>query len=277
MTATVLARNEWIKTTKRFAFWVTLLSLGGLTSFMVMDRRMSGISQENVSLLQLPEGWRYILSEPGPLPGMFAAVLTILLVANEFSWRTARQNVIDGLSREQFYTGKAILLPAISLAVVFLVSGLGAGIALWGTDLTHLQGPLVGPNDLSLMGGVFLSTVGMGSMALLLSVTVRSGGPAIALLFLYMSFGERVLAQLLHRFVPSVDPLLPFRPFELFMTLTRSEHFYPAVQEAAIAEAVEQGRKAPMFMDPGIMSLAATAWVVAFILAGFMAVRKRDL
>lgn len=277
MTAMVLARNEWIKTTKRFAFWVTLLCLGGLTSLMVMDRKMSGLSQENVSLLQLPDGWSYILSEPGPLPGMFAAVLMILLVANEFSWRTARQNVIDGLSREQFYAGKTILLPAVSLAIVLLVSGLGAGIALWGMDLTHLQGPLVGPNDLSLMGGGFLATLGMGSMALLLAVTLRSGGPAIALLFLYMSFGERILAQLLHRFVPSVDPLLPFRPFELFMTLTQSEHYYPAVQEAAVAQAVEQGREAPVFMDPGIMSVAATAWVAAFIFAGFLAFRRRDL
>ncbi len=277
MTATVLARNEWIKTTRRFAFWVTLLCLGGLTAVMVMDRRLSGLSRESVPLFQLPDGWSYIVSEPGPLPGMFAAVLMILLVASEFSWRTARQNVIDGLSREQFYAGKTILLPAVSLAVLVLVVGLGAGVALWGTDLAALSDPVVGSTDLALLGGAALSVLGMGAMGLLLAATVRSGGPAIALLFLYMSFGERILAQVVIRFLPAAGPLMPYRPFELFMTMTESQHYYPAAQEAAIASALEHGRQAPAFLDPGVMAAAAGGWIALFLLVGFLTFRKRDL
>lgn len=277
MTGTVLARNEWIKTTKRFAFWVTLLCLGGLTSLMFMDRRASGLTQDNIPLFRLPDAWGYVVGEPGPLPGMFAAVLMILLVANEFSWRTARQNVIDGLSREQFYLGKAILLPGISLAVFLLVAGIGAGIALWGTELANIQGPLAGRGDLALIGGGALSVLGMAAMGLLLAATVRSGGPAIALLFLYMGFGERILAQLLIRFAPATRPLLPYRPFELFLTLTQSEHYDPAAQEAAIANALEHGREAPTFMDPGIMAAVAAAWAALFLVAGFLAFRRRDL
>lgn len=277
MTSTVLIRNEWIKTTKRLAFWVTLLCLGGLVSIMALDRRMSGLASEKVPLFQLPDGWSFIIGEPGPLPGMFAAVLMILLVANEFSWRTARQNVIDGLSREQFYAGKTLLLPGISLGVALLVVGIGAGVALLGTELGSLSGPLASSHDLALLGGGVLSILGMGAVGLLLAATVRGGGPAIALFFLYMGFGERLMALLVNRLLPALVPLLPYRPVELFMSLVRSDNYYPAAQEAAIASALEHGREAPTFLDPGTMAAVAAGWIALFLLVGFLTFRRRDL
>lgn len=275
MTVTVLARNEWLKTTRRLAFWVTLLCLGGLMGIMFYERYSSGVGNEKVPLFQLPDGWSYIIGEPGPIPAMFAAILMILLVANEFSWRTARQNVIDGLSRAQFFAGKTLLLPAVAAAVLLLVVLIGVAFALPGTSAA--AGPVISATDLAFLGGSFLAVAGMGAMGLLLASLIRSAGAAMALFFFYLAFAERILAAGVIRLVPASTALGPYWPGNLFMTLPSSEHYYAAEQEAAIARAVEKGVEAPTFMDPGVMAAAAGLWIALFLVVGFVAFRRRDL
>lgn len=276
MTTTVLARNEWIKTTRRLAFWVTLLCLAGLMGIMFFDRHSAGVRSEKVPLFQLPDAWSFILGEPGPIPAMFAAILMILLVASEFSWRTARQNVIDGLSRGQFFAAKTLLLPAVAAAVLIAVLGIGAVTAALSTDLNAAP-TLVGRHDLALMGGAFLAVVGMGAAGLLLASLIRSAGPAIALFFFYLAFAERILIGAVQRILPASAALAPYWPANLFMALTNPDNYYPAQQQAAIAAALEEGSTAPTFMDPAIMAAVAAGWISVFLLAGFMVFRRRDL
>jgi ABC-type transport system involved in multi-copper enzyme maturation permease subunit len=269
MTTAILARTEWIKTTRRLAFWVTLLCLGALTGIVYFERRPE---------LGLPGAWSDIVGEPGPLPGMAAAILIILLVANEFSWRTARQNVIDGLSRSQFYGGKTLLLPAVSLVVFGMVMALGTGMALWSTDPAALADGVMSRHDLAFLGGGFLSVAGLTAMALLVASLLRSAGSAIALFFFYIAFAEQILAMGVARVLPAAEPYLVYRPADLFMSsLTRSAHYYPAEQQAAITAALEKGGEAPTFLDPGVMAAVGAAWIVAFVLVGFLAFRRRDL
>ena len=67
---------------------------------------------------------------------IFAAVLVILLVAAEFGWRTARQNVIDGLSKTQWFAAKVLLLPLLTALFLALRVLVGGTLALAGTDLS---------------------------------------------------------------------------------------------------------------------------------------------
>jgi hypothetical protein len=69
---------------------------------------------------------RTILGTAAGLGSLFTGVLMILLFAPEFSWRTARQNVIDGLSKERFYAGKVILLAR--LVLILMATTLGAAV-----------------------------------------------------------------------------------------------------------------------------------------------------
>lgn len=268
MTTLVLARNEWIKTTRRVAFWVTLGCLGAISGITFLERRANGFS--------LPGGWQEIVGETGPLPGMFAAIAIIMLVASEFSWRTGRQNVIDGLSREQFFAGKVLMLPAVAISAALVVVGIGAGIALAGTDLSA-AGSLLRSTDLALLGGQLLSVAGLCALGLLAAILVRSSGAAIALFFLYVGFGERILAGLMVRVWPAAAAIASYRPSELFFSLTSPENYYGSIQERAVAAAVENGRPVPTFMEPDLMAAVAGGWIAVFLVAGFLAFRRRDL
>ncbi len=277
MTALTLARNEWIKTTRRPALWVTLLCLLAIVGIVFFQRYSSGLSNDDVTPLRLPDGWAFILGEPGPMPAIFGAIVVILLVASEFSWRTARQNVIDGLSREQFYAGKVLLVPGMSLALLGLVVALGVAFALPGTGLSDLTGPLVGLDDLAFAGAVLLSMVGMGAMALFIASVVRSSGPAMALFFFYIAFGEQLLAALAARFIPAVAAVAHYAPGQVFMNMAEARIYYPSLQEAAVARALERGAAAPVFPSATVLVGVALGWTAFFLLAGFLAFRRRDL
>jgi ABC-2 type transport system permease protein len=273
MTALVLARNEWIKTSRRLAFWVTLLCLSLLLGLMFFQRYAGGVS-EDLPPFRLPDGWGFIFAEPGPLPAMFAAVLVIMLVASEFSWRTARQNVIDGLSREQFYLGKAMLVPGVALTLLLLVALLGAAFALPGTAASDA---VIGRHDLAMAGGALLALAGMGAMGLFIASLVRSSGPAMALFFFYIAFAERILAGMAGRYIPGAGDLMPYAPSTLFMELTERVLYYPQVRESVVARALEDGGAAPVLPDPAVHAAVALGWIAFFLLAGFLAFRRRDL
>ena len=89
-----LFRNEMLKTFKRLATWVTL----GLFSFIVFMNfgdEYLGARKDPERTFALPDAWPKIFGDGAFVGLVFGTVLLILMVAGEFSWRTARQNVVE--------------------------------------------------------------------------------------------------------------------------------------------------------------------------------------
>ena len=111
------------------------------------------------------------------LPGL----LLIMLITNEFSFRTHRQNIIDGWSREQFINVKIAMAVIVALVatLVVIITGLIFGFAS-GTSfsLTHFES----------VGFFFLKALSYNMIALLIGVLVRKTGFAIGLFFVYLWF-----------------------------------------------------------------------------------------
>ena len=116
----VLWRIETLKAVKRPAFWVTM---GVFTVFNAIAILSSGGPSSEASF---PDAWRGIIEPATNLGPVFLAALMILLFAPEFRWRTARQNVIDGLGKEQFYWGKVLLL--VPMMAVFIAIPMVIGV-----------------------------------------------------------------------------------------------------------------------------------------------------
>ncbi len=111
------------------------------------------------------------------LPGL----LLILLVTNEFGFKTHRQNIIDGWSREQFINVKIAIAVIVALVatLVVIITGLVFGFAS-GTSfsLTHFESVFF----------FFLKALSYNMIALLIAVLVRKTGFAIGLFFVYLWF-----------------------------------------------------------------------------------------
>jgi hypothetical protein len=131
MKPATLLRIEWIKTSRRKAFWVGLAFLTLMCGLVLGGQFVQGRLGDGAPLVA-PFAWAMAASELDGMPAFFLALTVVMLVTSEFTWRTARQNVIDGLSREQFFVAKTLnllLVLAIFMVVPFTIA---TGFAVYG-------------------------------------------------------------------------------------------------------------------------------------------------
>jgi hypothetical protein len=272
-----LFRNEMRKMWKRLATWVTL-GLFTLITLVDLGEEFFRARRDPSEPFVLPEAWGLILGEEVMIGFIFAAVLLILLVAAEFGWRTARQNVIDGLSKTQWFTAKALLVPflaALFLAERVLVGGL---LARAGTDAAAAAAdPLFGAAQWAALGGMFVAALGYGSLALFASTAIRSSGPAMAVWFAWIAFGENLLRGGLGSLFEGMKPALRWLPKATFDGLRNYMRYDSAAYEKAADWAAENGQILPAPISPEPALLGSLAWIAFFIAVSYLWFRRRDL
>jgi ABC-2 type transport system permease protein len=109
------------------------------------------------------------------LPGL----LILILVTNEFTYRTHRQNIIDGISRNQFTEVKLLLgvITALASTLLVFIAALLFGFIV-NTGTFSFSG-------ISNIGYFFLKALTYNFIAILIGVLVRRTGFAIAVFFIY--------------------------------------------------------------------------------------------
>ena len=194
---------EWNKVRKYTAFWVMLIlyvvGVLGLSLIIYEFHKESigggrpGSAQLFGSPFDYPDIWQTISWISGwlfPILGL----LLITLITNEYTFKTHRQNVIDGWSRDQFISVKWLW--------VFKFSGAAAVVAF----LTVLLVGAMSSTPFSASGmenilWVFLQSVSYMALALLVGVLIRRAGLAIVLYLLYTF----VLMYILRHYVNEID------------------------------------------------------------------------
>ena len=116
------------------------------------------------------------------------AMLIMILITNEYTFRTSRQNVIDGWSRSEFISVKIVmaLIFAISSTILVILTATGFGL-LSGSDF--------GFNQFSHVGFFFLKALTYNMFAVLVAVLVRKTGFAIGIYFIYLG-AENFVSQM---------------------------------------------------------------------------------
>lgn len=268
MRAAILLRNEFIKTRRRTAFWVASTVFTGLMGLVFGSMFSQGLRKPERAFT-LPSGWGEVLGGPGVLASFFAAIVLILLVSSEFTWRTSRQNVIDGLSKEEFFGGKLLLLPGMALFFFAAMLLVGGGFALAGTIAKGgmaAGASLLRPADAALMGGALLGLLGWASMAFLFAMTIRSSGSAIGAFFLFFIV-EQFLGSLANALGPAVANAFRFAPNAVFKSLWEPVRY-----------GVVPLKKGQVLTIPTEWYLVAgAAYVALFVGLAFALYRRRDL
>ncbi len=268
MRTAILLRNEFIKTRRRTAFWVASLVFAGLMSLVFGGMLKEGLRKPERAFT-LPGAWGEVMGGPGVLASFFAAIVLILLVSSEFTWRTSRQNVIDGLSKEEFFGAKLALLPGVGLFFFATMLIIGGGFAFAGTVATGAMGAngaLMRPADAALMGGAIVGLLGWASLAFLLAITIRSSGSAIGAFFLFFIV-EQFLGQLANALGPAVAMAYRFAPNAVFKALWEPQRYGVVPLKAGTTLPIAT----TWYLAAGV------AYVVVFVLGAFLFYRRRDL
>ena len=126
-----LLRIEYIKTVRRRAFWVAISFFVLICVMVVVSGFRAG--QRGMSAPFVPPfSWAMTAAQVSLIPTVFLALTIVMLVTSEYSWRTARQNVIDGLSKEQFFAAKWLMAMMVTIAFTLLPFAAATGTVIYG-------------------------------------------------------------------------------------------------------------------------------------------------
>ena len=211
-----LLKIEWLKVKNYKAFWIfTILYL-----FAILGINYTGYYVNELAVQNMPMG-EAILGTPYSFPKVwgtvgfmsswllyFPGILFIMLLTNEFNYKTHRQNIIDGWTRQQFVTVKfvfAILFSVVATFFNFLVA------LLFGSVSTGSEFSFSGMEN---VGYIFIQTVAYITFAMFLAVLFRKSGAAIAVFFLFGLIFEWLITALVN-FQMDISPVGYFLPLQV--------------------------------------------------------------
>lgn len=252
---------EWFKLRGRLATWGVYITFLTLTIFLFGVSFYS--ARHRGPYWGFPNAWEDIFTEGAPIASIFGAVLVALTVSSEFEWRTSRQSVIDGLSREEWLLGKLLLIPAICLALYATQIVLGGTLAFLNTHPSHRLFTYPGPTYATAGLGVLLGMFWYSAAALLISVLVRSAGPAIGLTLIYQIF-DNIVARTLRGY--HLDGIAAWLPFQVHNSLLEFKQYWPHPSPTLDYR----------WATPDLL-MAGAGWAMVFLVTAGCVYLRRDL
>jgi ABC-2 type transport system permease protein len=270
-----LFQIELIKASRRLSFWVgaVIFTLFGIMYLWFVSSGSIAINGQAFSELRLPEDWVRILGQFKTFSIVYVIVTVIMLTANEFGLKTARQNVIDGLSKEAFFLAKLELSIAIAVLYFGIFFLLGVGFGLTGSSAA---GGVVRQQDLKLFLAYIFVLVGYGLIGLFFAFLTRSSGNAMAFSLLYI-FIETIASPLL-TLKEVTAPVVQYLPTRVFDTLVDPMRFVPDEDLLLLREQFEAiGRPLPEYLPMPMAASLALGYMGMIAGAAYLVYKKRDL
>lgn len=225
-----LLKTEWLKIKYYRAFWwiigLTAVAYPGINYLFYNIYTSIGHNKDQVSKMakflignpfSFPEAWHtvsYFSSYFVFLP----AIVVIMFISNEYTFKTHRQNIIDGWSRNQFMLAKFIDVTIVSLIVSIILAIIAFIIGMINSN--DSSGNMF---DMSYYIGLFfLQTFSQLSLAFLLGFLVRKAFLSLGIFLIYFLILEPILVGVakvrfddIGRFLPlSIsNRLIPFPAF----------------------------------------------------------------
>jgi ABC-type transport system involved in multi-copper enzyme maturation permease subunit len=214
-----LLKIDLKKLTSYRTFWVVcglyfitlaFATASGMEFLKLLARTIEGFGQEinitRIPLYHFPDVWLNLIWFSG-LFKVVLAIMVVISVTNEYSYRTLRQNIIDGMSRWQFLCSKILtnlLLSVLSVVMIFVI-GMVTGLIYspaeaYASILT----------DTEFFIAYFLEIFFFLSYALMISILVQRSGLSIILLLLSQMI-ELIITANIDDYVPWLIPYFPMR------------------------------------------------------------------
>lgn len=171
---------------------------------------------------------------------IFPAFLIIISICNEFTFKTHRQNIIDGLSRWEFFSSKLAFAAFLSLLSGILVFVLGLILGFKNSDIKSMEVILA---HIAFVPAHIIQLFIYFLAAMFLALLIRKSGITIILLLMYTLIIEPIAVALLNYYFEPVGSYLPLDsisslvhiPFGRYILLETQTHIAaPDVLRAAV-------------------------------------------
>jgi len=205
----------------------------------------------------------------------FLAIVIVSMMANEYSYGTLKQNLIDGMSKKEFIQSKfltVVLFAAASTVFIFIMS------LLLGLSFSSYNEFTIVFSDLEYLLAYFVKLVGFFSFCLFLGIFVKRSAFAIGFLFVWNIIEGIAKGVLTFKIFPkseTASTIMQFFPLEAMSNLI--------VEPFTRLSAIKNIQTAIGDNDVKDYSVHFSAilivliWTMLFMFLSFKLLKKRDL
>lgn len=202
----------------------------------------------------------------------FLLLVIVSMMANEYSNKTLKQNLIDGMSKKEFVLSKfymVILLALISTIFVFFVS------LILGYSYSDFNEISIVTTDLEYLIAFFVKLVAFFSFGLFLGILVKRSAFAVGAMLVWFWIESFAKGMLYWKFETMVANVMQFFPMEAMSNLIK-EPFTRIGAVKTVAKQVGEDLSKDFSVQPKDIVIVL-AWTAIFIYASYILLKKRDL
>ncbi|WP_291871551.1 ABC transporter permease [Maribacter sp.] len=226
-----------------------------------------------VGIFNFPYIWHFNTFVTGFFK-LFLAIVIVSMMANEYSNKTIKQNLIDGLSKKEFILSKfltVITFAIVSTIFVFFVSLI---LGLVYSDFNELS---IIFSDLVFVFAFFIKLVGFFSFCLFLGILVKRSAFALGFLILWQIL-EGIIRGIIRWKLfdgDTTNTVMGFFPLQSMFNLIKE----PFTRLEAVQTVADQvGEKISLnYHTHWYEIVIVIGWTAIFIYSSHALLKKRDL
>ena len=208
---------------------------------------------------------------------LFLAVVIVSMMANEYSYKTLKQNLIDGLSKYELVKSKMLMIVALSVCSTIFIFLLSLVLGYGFSDYNEIG---IVFSDLEYLVAYFVKLLGFFSFCLFLSILVKRSAFALGFLAVWqmvegIAFG--LMKWKLSDYIPSlsVEQLHAFFPLNSMSTLIPE----PFTRLSAVKNVIGQiGEQISINHGVSLSNIIIVMlWTAIFLWGSYRILKRRDL
>ncbi len=205
---------------------------------------------------------------------IFLAIIIVSMMSNEYTYKTIKQNLIDGLSKKEFIASKFLtvvlfsIVSTVFVAVISLILGsIYSDYTEWGIVFT----------DLRFLVAYFIKLVGFFSFCLFIGILVKRSAFALGFLILWQMFEGFTRGMIRWKLFDgdTTDAIMGFFPLNAMFNVLKE----PFTRLSAVQSVANQiGEEIALDYGTTLLDmLIVIAWTAIFIWGSYAILKKRDL
>ena len=206
---------------------------------------------------------------------LFLAIVIVSMVSNEYSNRTIKQNLIDGLSKKEFILSKFLTVVSFALFSTIFLFIVSMILGLSFSDYTEAS---IIFSDLEYLLAYFVKLTGFFAFCMFLGMLIKRSAFALGFLFVWWileSIVRGVMEYKIFRDSNIAENIAQFFPLESMALLVKEPFSRLNVIQSAATQLGSEFSK-----DYGVhwyQLLIVLVWTAIFVYFSYLLLKKRDL
>jgi ABC-type transport system involved in multi-copper enzyme maturation permease subunit len=209
----------------------------------------------------------------------FLLLVIVSMMANEYSYKTLKQNLIDGLSKKEFVLSKFYTVVVFALTSTIFVFFISLILGSIYSDFNELS---IIFSDLSYLFAFFIKLLGFFSFGLFLGILIKRSAFAVAAMIVWFIAESIVKGYLYWTFKDiktstdeAVNSIMQFFPLEAMANSIKE----PFSRLGAVKSVASQiGTNFTKDYSVSLLNIfIILIWTSIFIYASYLLLKKRDL